>query len=358
MSRNSGSRRGENNLEVPDRIDRAERKRVLNVLAQRRYRQRKREHLKNLEAQVDEKRKDEATVVSVEPLNHEIPITLQQTPLSPDLDLICFGGDNVTSMFNEMLPSCETPQLISDESNGSWTTSMDNSPPYELWNDPGPNLEGLLTNETTNTHGSMTNPPLNNMMSPFQQLVSLMGDDAVARFDFPDEANLKVMELDLLRAAMAIARRMNVSKIIYSLDARSPYTSPTFSSLSFDHLPSNLRPTKIQMMIPHHPILDILPWPTVRNKMIVIFSQPPEERPIRAASPTSLLEFVYDIEDSSEGVRIWGDDPYSDENWEVGEKVFRNWWFVFDNQIIKHSNSLRRQRGAPVLGQGLIMGEV
>src|ERR1700677_2878201 len=41
-------------IQVPDlEQDAAERKRVLNVLAQRRYRERKREHLKNLESQLE-----------------------------------------------------------------------------------------------------------------------------------------------------------------------------------------------------------------------------------------------------------------------------------------------------------------
>lgn len=33
------------------------------------------------------------------------------------------------------------------------------------------------------------------------------------------------------------------------------------------------------------------------------------------------MDFVYDIEDSAEGVRIWGDDPCEWRNWELGEKV-------------------------------------
>ena len=68
------------------------------------------------------------------------------------------------------------------------------------------------------------------------------------------------------------------------------------------------------------------------------------------------MDFVYDVEDSAEGVRIWGDDPYDWQNWEVGEKVFEKWWWAFDSEIIKNSNELRIGRGAPALGQ--VLGEV
>jgi len=87
-------------------------------------------------------------------------------------------------------------------------------------------------------------------------------------------------------------------------------------------------------------------------------SQPPELRPPSAASPMALVDLVYDIEDSAEGVRISGSDPYSDRNWEVGEKVFKSWWWCFDKDIIRRSNELRASRGAPMLGTGSILGEV
>jgi hypothetical protein len=68
------------------------------------------------------------------------------------------------------------------------------------------------------------------------------------------------------------------------------------------------------------------------------------------------MDFIYDVEDSAEGVRIWGDDPCDWQNWEIGEKVFEKWWWAFDGEIIKNSNEWRIGRGAPVLGQ--VLGEV
>lgn len=90
----------------------------------------------------------------------------------------------------------------------------------------------------------------------------------------------------------------------------------------------------------------------------MVLSQPIDSRPPNAASPTALVDFVYDLEDSAEGVRIWGDDPYSDQSWEIGEKVFQNWWWALDAVVLKRSNDMRRSRGARLLGEGKVTGEV
>ena len=112
----------------------------------------------------------------------------------------------------------------------------------------------------------------------------------------------------------------------------------------------------------HHPMLDFLPWPSVRDRIISIFNLPVEARPPAATGPLGLVQFAYDMEDSAEGVRIWGEDPYDDRNWEVGQVFFERWWFIFDNEIIEQSNRWRDLRGANRLkmsnGNGVVLGEV
>jgi len=103
------------------------------------------------------------------------------------------------------------------------------------------------------------------------------------------------------------------------------------------------------MLMPHHPIIDLLPWPSCRDKILDVLSLPDEARPPTARGELALLNFVYDIEDSAEGVRIWGSDPFDAKGWEVGQVVFERWWFVFDRGVIERSNHWRRLRGAPLL---------
>ncbi|KAL1594477.1 hypothetical protein SLS60_010237 [Paraconiothyrium brasiliense] len=103
-------------------------------------------------------------------------------------------------------------------------------------------------------------------------------------------------------------------------------------------LPPNLHPTTAQMTIPHHPFLDALPWPSVREKLICIFSLPSFARPPIAQDdgeegPTkAIMRLVTDLDDFREGVRIHGNlvgweasSELAEEAWEIGEVFYKNW---------------------------------
>lgn len=47
-------------------------------------------------------------------------------------------------------------------------------------------------------------------------------------------------------------------------------------------LPENLRPTEAQLILPHYPVIDVLPWPSVRTRLICLFNQPDRLRPLAA----------------------------------------------------------------------------
>ena len=38
--------------------------------------------------------------------------------------------------------------------------------------------------------------------------------------------------------------------------------------IAFQHIPHDLRPTAAQRAIPHHPYIDLIPWPTFRTKVL------------------------------------------------------------------------------------------
>lgn len=166
---------------------------------------------------------------------------------------------------------------------------------------------------------------------------------------FPDSYLLPVCELSTLKAFLRIANRIAGDKSsLWDINATSAFATPG-SAPPTSHLPRTWQPTRAQLLIPHHPLLDFLPWPSVREKIIQLFSLPEDMRPPAAQSPTALVQFSYDLEDGAEGVRIWGGDPYDPANWEVGQVLFERWWFIFDSQVIEQSNSWRGMRGAAKL---------
>ena len=357
MMSDSTAKRKASDIALPAKgKDAAERKRVLNVLAQRRYRQRRREHVKKLEEQADTN-SSRSSPAAPGPL----PAVRGSAERSPDKAVAGFAPQPLAAV--ELPPGTVEPSALETPAYTQGPPEFDD--PFSVfdanfctaisqnWDSLLPSIPGSPftasdpTSESDNQGLSLTS---------FSSPGSIKS--ANTPHSFADEANFKVIELDILRGASAIASRLNINDLIWSLDSVSPFADPAMAFANFDHLPLNLRPTRVQKTIQHHPIIDLMPWPTVRDKLIYVLSQPAQYRPPKAGSPTALLEFVYDVEDSAEGVRIWGEDPYSDQSWEVGEKVFKNWWWAFDANVIRRSNQLRQSRGAKLLGEGSILGEV
>lgn len=145
---------------------------------------------------------------------------------------------------------------------------------------------------------------------------------------------------------MRIGARLGVTNDLFDIHTKSPFNDPT---IPLAHLPRTWQPTASQALVPHHPILDFLPWPSVREKIITVLSLPEEMRPVAARSPTALVQFAYDLEDGWEGMRVWGSDPYDPTGWEVGQVLFERWWFIFDRGVVEQSNMWRGMRGAAPL---------
>ncbi|KAJ8130966.1 hypothetical protein O1611_g2662 [Lasiodiplodia mahajangana] len=179
---------------------------------------------------------------------------------------------------------------------------------------------------------------------------SASNESETTEISFPDSYYLPVNELTILRGLMRIALRLRCNTTtIWDLRANSPFNDGTHTELTAQELPPVWRPTLSQSSIAHHPVIDLLPWPNVRDRIIMLMSLPDEARPPAAAGPLAIAQLAYDLEDAAEGARIWGDDPCEPTSWEIGQVLFERWWFVFDRQVIEQSNYWRKLRGAAVL---------
>jgi len=201
--------------------------------------------------------------------------------------------------------------------------------------DPSYLTSGEGTSDTSQTQSSSSGG------SPESQALSHGSEH------FADSYYLDVNELTILRAFLRIATRLGFTGNMWSMTANSPFNVGVGTPSEL--LPETWRPTASQVLMPHHPVIDFLPWPGVRDRILGVFSLPPEARPEAAQGPLALVNLAYDIEDSSEGIRIWGSDPYDPANWEVGQILFERWWFIFDRNVVSQSNRLRVSRGADTL---------
>ena len=174
--------------------------------------------------------------------------------------------------------------------------------------------------------------------------------------DFADEEFIRIPELSLIKAHSAIIQCLK--KLGHKIDVwNANSVSPFFrqdqqaSIPPNTLLPAHYYPSPAQQQIKHHVAIDLLPWPSVRNRMLSVLDLPEEARPERArddyANVTTRL--VLDMKDHKGGLRVWGSDPFNGNNWEVGQLFYERWWWAFPEEIIENTNALRKIRGEEAL---------
>jgi hypothetical protein len=108
----------------------------------------------------------------------------------------------------------------------------------------------------------------------------------------------------------------------------SPPPSPSSTPSPY---PPALHPTPLQLSIPHLPYIDLLPFPAVRNNLLL------------ADSLVSCPEIWADF--TSGDIRVWGSTPWEPTGWEIGERFARKWWWILDRGVVEKGNFWRGVRG-------------
>lgn len=98
-------------------------------------------------------------------------------------------------------------------------------------------------------------------------------------------------------------------------------------------LPPPIAPTLQQQIIPHQPYIDMLPWASLRDRVL------------KSLLVIDELDLLRDLE----GLRVWGSTPWDPMGWEVGSEFAQKWWFLMDEQILQTTNFWRRHRGEGAL---------
>jgi hypothetical protein len=98
-------------------------------------------------------------------------------------------------------------------------------------------------------------------------------------------------------------------------DIPSPFTSTQMSSTLPNpvlHLPPMLQPMLLQKSIPHHPEIDVLPFPRVRDNALLAAGGYDEFEPCMSilgldSRTSSVLERDRTTDMASTGLLVWGD---------------------------------------------------
>jgi hypothetical protein len=133
-------------------------------------------------------------------------------------------------------------------------------------------------------------------------------------------------------------------------DALSPFTDPSNPNWQIRSVPAALRPTKLQRQIPHHPWIDILPAPGMRDNLL------------RAGETYDDMELCADLvgffseSKGRTGMIVWGE-PWDIAGWEVTESFVKHWGWTIRGceQLLQATNYWRERRGEDPLQVGKIL---
>ena len=162
---------------------------------------------------------------------------------------------------------------------------------------------------------------------------------------------LSLSRVNLLRAAYQnVAAAGMAADWLCADDAISIFSTATPAQADPGAaIPPCLVPTALQRAVPHHPWVDVFPFPGLRDNLI------------RAGSRLDDDEFCHDVTGfwdtrrSDATFLVWGT-PWEPQNWEVTEEFVRKWgWLLVGcSELIVSSNAWRRRRGEkPLSGRVL-----
>ncbi|KAH8789776.1 hypothetical protein BGZ57DRAFT_754133 [Hyaloscypha finlandica] len=109
-------------------------------------------------------------------------------------------------------------------------------------------------------------------------------------------------------------------------------------------IPGNLRPTALQCEIPHHPWVDLLPVPRMRDNLILA-----EDTYDGFELCEDLCKFCVSVLPRN-GLIIWGD-PWDPTGWEMTPQFLKRWAWTVDGctELLHSTNYWRQRRGEKAL---------
>jgi hypothetical protein len=173
-----------------------------------------------------------------------------------------------------------------------------------------------------------------------------------------DQKLLTLMHFNLIRALTRNITLLGLEPDDLNDDITSPFNVPSLlEKLDMEALPPTLHPTKLQLMSPHHPEIDVFPYPRLRDNYLLMEAEINDDfcaDMLYGVDPDDNQKIGGWVEGKSLGARtgliVW-DDPWKQESWEVDEGFARKWrrLFVGCEDLIRSTNYWRAKRGEPRL---------
>ena len=191
---------------------------------------------------------------------------------------------------------------------------------------------------------------------------------SISRLMTPDlESNcFKMLQVPLIDAFLCCAEALGLTADRFYDDyCSSPFYNPEANASNIDEIrkllskgiPRNLRPTNEQITHIHHPFLDLIPFPSVRSKALIMMSYSPPR--------FDYWGFKKDI--GNHGMICWqtdrtgSADPTDGRSWEGEPWFLKKWWSLFggeDGELWESTTWWRRFRGEPLSVEDLERNDI
>ncbi|KAJ6119873.1 hypothetical protein N7523_004153 [Penicillium sp. IBT 18751x] len=169
----------------------------------------------------------------------------------------------------------------------------------------------------------------------YAELQKIVAEVAAKKVQSP-ELLLPVTQFNVMRAIFENAASMGLTWDILSEDIASLFNIAGPVTL---HLPPSLEPSDTQKSIVHHPWIDLIPIPSLRDALLLQADKYDEDQ---------ICGDFYGICSSSPevGIIVWGE-SWDPSAYEVSEQVFKKWVELFKGcpDLIRSTNYWRRKRG-------------
>jgi hypothetical protein len=157
------------------------------------------------------------------------------------------------------------------------------------------------------------------------------------------ELLLSLVQFNATRALVLNAQFLGITTQSMSRQARSRFASTGVETTFIDSLPHSLQPTILQLAIPHHPWIDLLPAPELRDNILRR-----DASSYDAAQLCRDMRGFQDVPEGRGGVTVWGQ-SWDAQGWEISEAFALKWsWVIQGCQgLLESTNYWRSIRGEP-----------
>ena len=155
---------------------------------------------------------------------------------------------------------------------------------------------------------------------------------------------LSLVQFNVFRAFLSNNSTIGFTMEWLQGDSISPFWLSGPSRLE-STCPASMRPTYLQLTVEHHPWLDLLPWPVMRDNILLALENDWDDTDLCR----DLVEFCQEPKELT-GFIIWGE-PWDPSGWEVTAGFFRKWaWSIRGcPDLLRSTNRWREKRGGKKL---------